>query len=64
MKGQIVEILDNDYRFKVVDVLQPNWALIEPSQFDLSCVVYFIGDTSGYFDQIEFADIAKAGKQL
>lgn len=64
MKDEIVEIQSRDYWFKVVEMLQQNWALIEPSQSSRSCVVYFIGDTSGVFDQIEFTGIAEAEKQL
>ena len=32
MKDEFVEILSRDYWFKVVEMLQQNWALIEPSQ--------------------------------
>ncbi len=64
MMDEKVEILSREYWFKVVEMLQQNWALIEPSQSGKSCVVYFIGDTSGVFDQIEFAEITEAEKQL
>ena len=59
-----MEILSKDYWFKVVEMLQQNWALIEPSQSGKSCVGYFIGGTSDVFDQFEFAEIAEAEKQL
>jgi len=57
-----IEITSSDYWFKVVEMLQQNWALIEPTQ--TGCVVYFIGDTSGVFDQMEFDTVAEAQKQL
>lgn len=56
---QEVEISSRDYWFKVVEMLQQNWALID-SQPDGSCVVYFIGDTSGVFDQLTFDSIEQA----
>ncbi len=64
MKNEVVEILSKDYWFKVVEMLQQNWGLIAPSQSGKSCVVYFVSDTSGVFDQIEFAEITEAEKQL
>lgn len=57
-----VEITSSDYWFKVVEMLQQNWALIEPTQ--TGCVVYFISDTSGVFDQMEFSSVAEAKMQL
>ncbi len=63
MKDEIA-ITNNDYWFKVVDMLQQNWALIEPSKMGTGCIVYFIGDTSGVFDQMEFDDVAEAKRQL
>jgi hypothetical protein len=64
MMDKIVEILSREYWFKVVEFLQQNWALIEPSQSGNSYVAYFIGDTSGIFDQIEFSEITEAERQL
>lgn len=64
MKEELVDILSKNYWFKIVEMLQQNWALIEPSQSGKGCIVYFIGDTSGVFDQINFADIADAERQL
>jgi hypothetical protein len=43
-------------------MLQQNWALIEAQ--GSGCVVYFISDTSGVFDQIEFRTVDDAKKQL
>jgi hypothetical protein len=59
-----IEITSSDYWFKVVEMLQQNWALIDSSKDRVRCIVYFIGDTSGVFDQIEFDDINEAQRQL
>ena len=48
-----VNIQSREYWFKVVEMLQQNWALIDESK-EGSCVVYFVGDTSGVFDEMEF----------
>ena len=49
----LVEIASEDFWVKVVEMLQQNWALIEPTPSGSVCV-YFIGDTSGVFDEITF----------
>jgi hypothetical protein len=64
MSDETIEINASDFWFKVVETLQQNWALIEPSRSGKSCIVYFIGDTSGVFDHIEFVDITEAERQL
>lgn len=51
-----------DYWFKVVDFLQQNWAVIDPSEH--GCSVYFFSDTAGVFDQIEFNAINEAQQAL
>lgn len=47
-----VSIESRDYWFKIVEMLQQNWALIE------SCgdgvIVYFVTDLSGVFDELHF----------
>jgi hypothetical protein len=48
-----VVISSRDYWLKVVEMLQQNWALIEPEPGG-SVRVRFISDTSGVFDEIEF----------
>jgi hypothetical protein len=52
-EGRAVDIESRDYWFKVVDFLQQNWALcdIRPSA---EVTVWFIGDTSGVFDELCF----------
>jgi hypothetical protein len=64
MTQEEIEILNRDYWFKVVDMLQQNWALIDSSKVEGRCIVYFIGDSSGVFDKMEFDDIAEAQRQL
>ena len=59
-----VSIQSSDYWFKVVEMLQQNWALIEPSASGVT--VYFIHDASGVFDEMPFAtaDAAAAALRL
>jgi hypothetical protein len=45
-------------------MLQQNWAIIESSSPKRDCIVYFIEDDSGVFDQLEFRNIAEAKRQL
>ena len=47
-----VPIQSHDYWFKVIEMLQQNWALIDPD--GTGVIVYFIGDTSGVFDEMRF----------
>ena len=46
--------LANDPWFKIVEMLQQNWAVLVEK--DDSVLAVFYGDTCGVFDQIEFAD--------
>ncbi len=48
-----ISIMSNDFWVKVVEMLQQNWALIEEKP-DGGVCVYFIGDTSGVFDELSF----------
>jgi len=56
-----IKIKSRDFWFKVVEMLQQNWALIDKS--DKVVRVYFISDTSGVFDELEFENhlIAESG---
>jgi hypothetical protein len=47
-----VKITSRQYWFKIVEFLQQNWALIDPTERGV--IVYFFGDTSGVFDEISF----------
>jgi hypothetical protein len=64
MTWEEIDIANRDYWFKVVDILQQNWALIDSSKAGAKHIVYFITDKSGIFDQVEFDDIAEAQRQL
>ena len=62
MKNSVI-INSHDYWFKVVAMLQQNWALIDPVSPEC-CRVFFISDTSGVFDELEFSDLAAAEAAL
>jgi len=51
----IIEITNRDYWFKVVGMLQQNWAIIEKHDNGDSCTVFFISDGSRVFDKIVFS---------
>ena len=58
-----ISIVSRDYWFKVVAMLQQNWALVDDGD-DKGATVFFIGDTSGGFDQMTFPDHASATAAL
>jgi len=60
--NEFVTIRSRDYWFKVIEMLQQNWALIDPTSHGV--VVYFLGDTSGVFDELEFESLATAEAAL
>jgi hypothetical protein len=60
--NELVNIQSNDYWFKVVEMLQQNWALIESTASGVT--VYFIHDASGVFDQMPFASADTAAAAL
>jgi hypothetical protein len=57
-----VSITSRDYWFKIVEFLQQNWALIDSDERGVT--VWFIGDTSGVFDQIAFSSTEEAFQAL
>ena len=57
-----VSIQSNDYWFKVIEMLQQNWALIEPTAQGV--IIYFVNDASGVFDEITFASSTDAEEAL
>ena len=61
--SEYVEIKTSDFWVKVVEMLQQNWAMIEPMSSGGVCV-YFIGDTSGVFDEIIFPSGDEAAAEL
>lgn len=60
---QVVPIKSRDYWVKVVEFLQQDWALIERLP-EGRVVVFFFGDTSGVFDELELDDAAVAMEAL
>jgi hypothetical protein len=63
MHDEEIHIKSRDYWFKVVEFLQQNWALIDETS-DSTVTVYFFGDTSGVFDQMNFSSDAEAEQGL
>ena len=57
-----VPIESRDYWFKIVEFLQQNWALVDPHE--RGAIAWFIGDTSGVFDQIVFSSPEEAFSAL
>lgn len=57
-----LNIKSRDYWFKVVEMLQQNWALIDPVEG--GAIVYFLSDASGVFDQIAFGTTEAAEASL
>jgi hypothetical protein len=57
-----VSIQSRDYWFKVTEMLQQNWALIDSGNDGAK--VYFVTDTSGVFDELAFASEVDADAAL
>lgn len=55
-----VEIQSRDYWFKVVEMLQQTWALIDQAPEREACTVHFVHDGSGVFDRLNFRSIHEA----
>ncbi len=64
LNKQFVEIKSTDFWFKIVDMLQQNWALIEKDFDSDSFTIYFIHDGSGIFDRLKFASEEDAFRAL
>lgn len=60
--NESVTIQSTDYWFKVIEMLQQNWALIEPTEKGVT--VYFVNDASGVFDEMTFASSSAAEDAL
>lgn len=56
-----VEIQSRDYWFKIVSMLEQNWALVDNDPDSPGVIVYFVHDLSGVFDRMRFKsyEIAK-----
>jgi len=57
-----VLIESRNYWFKIVEFLQQNWALVD--RHEDGAIAWFIGDTSGVFDQIVFSSKEEAIRAL
>lgn len=63
--SDIVDIRSRDYWVKVVGMLEQNWALIETDDDQSAEVrVFFVGDTSGVFDEMSFLSGEEATRAL
>lgn len=60
--SESISIQSRDYWFKVVEMLQQNWALLDSTDEGVS--VYFVNDASGVFDVICFDSVDKAHADL
>jgi len=58
-----INIASTTYWFKVVEFLQTNWALLEESPDGIT-TAWFIDDTGGAFDHIQFPSLERAVKGL
>jgi len=63
---QPVHIESREYWIKVLEMLQQNWAIIEPSSEAGGdpCEVFFIDDNSCVFDRLRFDSAQEAEKGL
>jgi hypothetical protein len=57
-----VPIASRDHWFKIVDFLQQNWALVD--EFPSGVRVFFVSDTSGVFDELDFVSAEAAAEAL
>jgi hypothetical protein len=62
LDSNFITIQSRDYWFKIVDFLQQNWALVDA--VDKECVVWFLSDTSGVFDDLRFPSASDAEAAL
>lgn len=60
--NEAIPIKGDDLWVKVVEMLQQNWASIEPVNDGVE--LYFISDASQVFDRIKFASATDAGAAL
>ncbi len=57
-----ITIESRDYWFKVVEMLQQNWALIDETGSGVTA--FFVSDTGGVFDEIPFDSVDAASASL
>lgn len=61
---QQIEISSREYWFKVIEMLQQNWALIDKDAESDAWTVFFINDASGVFDRVRFPTVEAATRAL
>jgi hypothetical protein len=61
--SELVSLNNDDFWVKVVEMLQQNWAEIEPEVAG-GVLVYFISDASGVFDEIAYPSAEQAADAL
>jgi hypothetical protein len=62
-ESAIIEIKNTDFWFKIVGMLQQNWASIEVNDSNL-CEVIFFADNSGVFDYMTYDSVQEAERGL
>ena len=60
--SDFVPIQSRDFWVKVVDMLQQNWALIEPEGSKVT--IYFLHDLGGVFDELTYTSLREAQAAL
>ena len=58
----VISIHSRDFWIKVVDMLQHNWALIEPEGSKVT--IYFLHDLGGVFDELTYSSLREAQAAL
>ena len=58
----VVPIQSRDFWVKVVEMLQQNWALIEPEGSKVT--IYFLHDLGGVFDELTYLSLREAHAAL
>ena len=52
MMSDVISIQSRDYWFKIIEMLQQNWELVDPTPGGVT--VYFVNDAGGVFNEIPF----------
>jgi hypothetical protein len=60
--SDVVPIKTQDFWVKVVEMLQQNWALIEPKGSKVT--IYFLHDLGGVFDELSYSSVREAQAAL
>jgi hypothetical protein len=60
--NKAIPLQSRDYWFKVIEMLQQNWALVDEAAHGVT--VSFVSDSSGVFDELKFTSAAEAEQAL